>query len=107
MTNAMTINEMMSFEALDKISGGTNIECKELKNAIPKVNGFFGKRKPNEKEVCQWLDKNLGIVATLHDGFILDPSDDAGDSNLYKLNSTGKYISHEETMAKIQGIVNR
>ena len=100
-------NEMLNMKQLDKISGGTNIECKELKNILPQVNGFFGKRKPTEKEVCQWLDKNLGIVATLHDGFFLDPSNDAGDSNLYKLKSTGKYISHEETMAKIKAVINR
>ena len=100
------INEMMNFEQLERVSGGTNRECKELKNALPRVNGFFGKRKPTENEVCRWLDQKLGIKATLHDGFFLDPSDDAGDSNLYKLKSTGKYISHEETMAKIKAALN-
>lgn len=106
MTDKKT-NEMLNLENLDEVSGGTNIECKELKNALPKVDGFFGKRKPTEKEVCQWLDKNIDVKATLHDGFFLDPSDDAGDSNLYKDKSTGKYISHEETMSKIKGFVNR
>ena len=71
MTDKKT-NEMLNLENLDEVSGGTNIECKELKNALPKVDGFFGKRKPTEKEVCQWLDKNIGVKATLHDGFFLD-----------------------------------
>ena len=101
MKNKMTY-EILSMEQLDNISGGTNRECKELKKAIPNVQGFFGTRERTEKEVKQWLNNNLGIKATLHDGFFLDPTDDAGDSNLYKLDSTGKYISHEETMAMIK-----
>ena len=100
-------NEMMNMEQLDSVAGGTNRECKELKNALPEVNGFFGKRKMRESEVIAWLDKNLGIKATLHDGFILDPTDDAGDSNLYKLKSTGKYISHEETMDMINKFLGK
>ncbi len=101
MKNVMA-NEMMTWEQLDRVAGGTNRECKELKKAIPNVQGFFGTRERTEKEVCEWLETNLGIKATLHDGFFLDPTDDAGDSNLYKLKSTGKYISHEETMAMIK-----
>ena len=97
--------EILSMEQLDNISGGTNRECKELKKAIPNVQGFFGTRERTEKEVKQWLNNNLGIKATLHDGFFLDPTDDAGDSNLYKLNKTGKYISHEETMAMIKNFL--
>jgi len=106
MTNKMAI-EMMNIEQLDAVSGGTNRECKELKNALPRVNGFFGKRKMRESEVIAWLDKNRGIKATLHDGFFLDPTDDAGDSNLYKLKSTGKYISHEETMDMIKNPISK
>ena len=101
MTITMT-NEILSMNELDRVSGGTNRECKELKKAIPNVQGFFGTRERTESEVKQWLKENLGITATLHDGFFLDPTDDAGYSNLYKLDSTGKYISHEETMAKIK-----
>ena len=97
--------EILSMNELDNISGGTNRECKELKKAIPNVQGFFGTRERTEKEVKQWLNNNLGIKATLHDGFFLDPTDDAGDSNLYKLNKTGKYISHEETMAMIKNFL--
>ena len=104
MKNKMTY-EILSMEQLDNISGGTNRECKELKKAIPNVQGFFGTRERTESEVKQWLNNNLGIKATLHDGFFLDPTDDAGDSNLYKLNKTGKYISHEETMAKIKNFL--
>lgn len=99
--------EQMNFEELDAVNGGTNKECKELKNALPRIDGFFGKRKMSEREVISWLDKNLGIKATLHDGFFLDPGDDAGDSNLYKLKSTGKYISHEETMDMIKKFLGK
>ena len=100
-------NEMMTMEQPDNVVGGTNRECKELKDALPEVDGFFGKRKMRESEVIAWLDKNLGIKATLHDGFIFDPTDDAGDSNLYKLKSTGKYISHEETMDMIKKFLDK
>ena len=106
MKNKMTY-EILSMEQLDNISGGTNRECKELKKAIPNVQGFFGTRERTEKEVKHWLNDNLGIKATLHDGFFLDPTDDAGDSNLYKLNKTGKYISHEETMGMIKKFLNK
>ena len=82
MKNKMTY-EILNMEQLGNISGGTNRECKELKKAIPNVQGFFGTRERTEKEVKQWLNNNLGIKATLHDGFFLDPTDDAGDSNLY------------------------
>lgn len=97
--------EILNMNELDRVSGGTNRECKELKKAIPNVQGFFGTRERTEREVKQWLNNNLGIKATLHDGFFLDPTDDAGDSNLYKLNKTGKYISHEETMAMIKNFL--
>lgn len=104
MTNAMAM-EMMNFEQLDAVSGGTNRECKELKKAIPNVQGFFGTRERNLKEVKHWLNDNLGITSKLDNGFFLDPTDDAGDSNLYKLNKTGKYISHEETMTMVKNFL--
>lgn len=105
MKNKIFMNEILNMEHLDRVSGGTNRECKELKKAIPNVQGFFGTRERTLKEVKSWLNDNLGITAKLDDGFFLDPTDDAGDSNLYKLNKTGKYISHEETMAMIKNFL--
>ena len=71
-------------------------------SAAPSGLMTIGVYIPGDDNCSKWLKENLGITATLHDGFFLDPTDDAGDSNLYKLDSTGKYISHEETMAMIK-----
>ena len=107
MMNEIFVNEIMNINELENVSGGTNRECKELKAALPQVAGLFGMRNMRESDVVAWLNDCLGIKATLHDGFLLDPRDNAGSPNLYKLKSTGKYISHEETMGMIQNLLKK
>ena len=76
MTNTMA-TEILSMNELDRVSGGTNRECKELKKAIPNVQGFFGTRGGNylrgtiighgEAHIAQ----SIGILKRAgYDGFV-------------------------------------
>ena len=91
--------EIMTMEHLDKVSGGTNGEYKEITKLLPKINyideyethqGVVLKgnasRYRNPDEVASWLKEKLGIDAEIDVGGALNPLSSAGKPNVYILN---------------------
>lgn len=112
MKNAMTTNEMMTFEQLDQVSGGTNGEYKEIRqllpmitveNYYPDIDGAVGleddKYYMNPDEVSGWLKSKLGIVAKIDVGGWWNPLSSAGKANSYSRD--GKNLTHSKVIAEI------
>ena len=104
--------KIMTIEQLDKVSGGTNGEYKEITKLLPKINyideyethqGVVLKGKAsryrNPDKVASWLKEKLGIDAEIDVGGALNPLSSAGKPNVYILN--GKNITHSKVIAEI------
>ena len=60
MTNKMINNEMMSFEDLDRVSGGTIAEMKELRTALYSKGVGGDKVAMNAFKIVEALENKLG-----------------------------------------------
>ena len=104
--------EILSMNELDKVSGGTNGEYKEIRKLLPKIEyideydthqGVVLKGKAsrymNPDEVCSWLKEKLGIDAEIDVGGALNPLSSAGKPNVYTRG--GKSLTHSKVIAEI------
>ena len=110
-------NEMLNMKQLDKISGGTNGEYKEIRSLLPKMyfrdestyQGITYEQKWNRymepNEVCGWLKENLGIDAKIDVGGALNPLSSAGSPNSYSRN--GQTLSHSKVIAEIHNYLRK
>ncbi|MBR1805433.1 MAG: hypothetical protein IJ774_03495 [Selenomonadaceae bacterium] len=104
-------NEMLNMKQLDKISGGTNGEYKEIRELLPMItvdnypdiDGAVGleddKYHMNPDEVRGWLKSKLGIDAKIDVGGFWNPLSSAGSRNSYSRN--GQVLSHSKVIAEI------
>ena len=104
--------EIMNIEQLDKVSGGTNGEYKEIRKLLPMitVENYYpdidgavrfedDKYYMNPDEVRGWLKSKLGIDAKIDVGGMFNPLSSAGKANVYTRN--GKSLSHSKVIAEI------
>ena len=103
--------EILSMKQLDKISGGTNGEYKEIRKLLPtraiKRNFYHLEGAPMDDdieymspgEVRGWLKGKLGIDAKIDVGGALNPLSSAGKKNIYERN--GKSLTHSKVIAEI------
>ena len=104
--------EILSMNELDKISGGTNGEYKEIRELLPKVTVEVGgfdidgavriedeQYYMNPGEVRGWLKGKLGIDAKIDVGGALNPLSSAGSPNVYT--KGGKSLTHSKVIAEI------
>lgn len=116
MTNAMAM-EMMSFEQLEMVNGGTNGEYKEIRKLLPtktiKRNFYHLEGAPMDdeeqymepSEVRGWLKDKLGIDAKIDVGGALNPLSSAGKSNTYT--KGGQNLTHSKVIAEIHNYLSQ
>ena len=111
MTNEMILtNEVMSFEELDNVAGGTVSELEDLTKAllekypVMKQLGVVSVHTPGgnrlvANEVVKILKRDMGIDADISLG--VGGTGLWSSKNHYREISTGKYLSHQEVLNRI------
>ena len=110
MTITITMtNEILGMNELDRVSGGTWKEYKEIADLLPAVpqdifedrgyfSGSFRRMKPDE--VQKWLKDKLNISANIDVGSKWNLSPRSGEKNTYTQN--GKSLTHSKVIAEIK-----
>lgn len=114
MTNEMKLqNEVLTMESLDRISGGTVGELKDLTKAIlsnsnlQKLSSFEthipGVNRALANAVEKILKENLHIDADISLGFL--GTGVGSKKNTYKDMTNGRYISHQEVLNRLSKFI--
>lgn len=98
--------EKMSFEELDRVSGGKYSNYVTVSDAIynrlkqlGKVNGTFT-RLP-EKDAVEWLSKNIQVKAEFNTSFGFDCFNDAAVYKETSQSKAGARLTQQEVLTKI------